>query len=643
MTREEYMRIADESRARQDWARMFTLSNYSNAGQFFTDLDRGFTQTVLGLGSGAALEAPAGLAGISALGGGMDASANAIQNVQNMGYQPTSDVAQRAMGNIGSVFQPLADATDWAGRNTAEVTGSPAAGALVKSIGEGAVKVASPVAALKRLGQMGGNALPINTPGARGQAGAAHLLPPGGPPDVPSVDDLRMGELRGMPGTQLPVTRGNTRMRGGRERSAYAGVYGDPKSMVEEVNVAPESPYLRGLDTTRAELSQIAHGRESTMPEWMPDNMTEGGKGSATAHRISTPSNANRIGNIINAAREHNNPLYEGMSGWYVSDPLYQYMINKMGMSPQEAYGVMYRKSLFEGNSSPGSAVEVEMNRGSRADAADAAGRFDLFKDIGGAPNERMKPGVNRDPYLDYPFMEGLQGHPYHSTSHIKPMEHSMATGSTGRQAKVPAYITQYMPGTDTPILLRNSDIQAVTPHTGLTLPEGGLRLGMQNHFPAGDAHFARAMGLSDVRAGPRSGAPDAKGASASMTEMKTIQPWMDTELRERTGLPPGMQQPVLWGSASKQTGVKTGIDPDTGEFAGLGAPKLELMMNMVAKRAKELGMDNPQGRDRVLREYLLSQQSIGNIDPALLGMLGAGAGAAASAPLWSGIGQEEQ
>ena len=171
--------------------------------------------------------------------------------------------------------------------------------------------------------------------------------------------------------------------------------------------------------------------------------------------------------------------------------------------------------------------------------------------------------------------------HPYHSTSQAKPMANYLATGSLGGAAKVPAY--------------------AVAGR----VPE----VGFQTHYPVGDAHWARGVGLADVRRNK------AYASSASLPEMSSLAPWY-ANIASRAGLEAVPAQALQWGAMAGQTGVKSPI----------GAPKLELITDAIERTASRMKVPPADVRDR----FLMGDLPIGKVDPSLLAFMGAGAGSAA-------------
>jgi hypothetical protein len=89
--------------------------------------------------SGAVAAPIAGLAGMgagvtNALGITTTPAADVVGNVQSaLTYQPKTKLGQATVGAISYPFRKLGEGADWVGKKTAEVTGSPAAGAAVNT------------------------------------------------------------------------------------------------------------------------------------------------------------------------------------------------------------------------------------------------------------------------------------------------------------------------------------------------------------------------------------------------------------------------------------------------------------------------------------------------------------------------------
>jgi hypothetical protein len=179
-------------------------------------------------------------------------------------------------------------------------------------------------------------------------------------------------------------------------------------------------------------------------------------------------------------------------------------------------------------------------------------GRFDDFLKYGGLPAAaRGSESFPAD-------MMGIMGHPYHKTAQAMPMQKYLAKGELEMSSpKVPMYI------------------QA----------SGVPETGFQTAMPVGDAHWSRAVGLGDTRTN------QAYAASVSNPEMSQLGPWWRDRIANKVGLESVPAQALAWGTFAKQTGVDTPV----------GAPKLELLAQQIAKAAKRMGVSPETARDLIL------------------------------------------
>jgi len=105
------------------------------AGRF----DSGLNEAIVNMGTGMVATPIAGLAGLATLAGNAlgltDANAtDVIHSVQDrLTYQPKTQAGDTAAGVMSYPFQKLAQGADYLGGKTAEITGSPAAGAAVNT------------------------------------------------------------------------------------------------------------------------------------------------------------------------------------------------------------------------------------------------------------------------------------------------------------------------------------------------------------------------------------------------------------------------------------------------------------------------------------------------------------------------------
>jgi hypothetical protein len=114
------------------------VNDTRSAGAHLTDLGKGLLEVPASVVSGTAGAATGGLAGLGSLatGGGMDNAANAVRSIQDsLTYAPRSEFGQQALSSAALPAELL----NRAGEKTAEVTGSPALGALVNTAGNAAL------------------------------------------------------------------------------------------------------------------------------------------------------------------------------------------------------------------------------------------------------------------------------------------------------------------------------------------------------------------------------------------------------------------------------------------------------------------------------------------------------------------------
>lgn len=347
--------------------------------------------------------------------------------------------------------------------------------------------------------------------------------------------------------------------------------------------VAPESPLLKQvLGTSRDELAELAQRPPSYLER--PYAAPPGAKGSKNAEKVTTRRNATRVQGIIEESKKYPG-LYNGMTGWYEMDPLFEWMKREYGKD--RAAKMFTDINAYTSIASPGSDVLTEINRGTSANWLANQGRFDDFLNLGGV--------AGKDRGIDYPDdMRAVLGHAYHRTAHSGGMKNYFEQGLRNGtlpmdSAKVPSYFRASMP----------------------------QELGKQSDFPVGDAHWARLVGLPDVRPQKNVMLDDAtgdvvkakdrdaftakggllrpgsliNGASATVPEMTTLTPWWQ-KLSGEMGLQSVPAQALVWGAGSGATGVRSQI----------GAPKLELFMQQVDAAAKRMGVDTEAALDRILR-----------------------------------------
>jgi hypothetical protein len=324
------------------------------------------------------------------------------------------------------------------------------------------------------------------------------------------------------------------------ERMQFPGIYKRPDVIAAEAaaRVAPESPNLQRLfGVTRNDLYEMGKGRQGNLPGTLP-GLAAKPKGSKVGSQIMTPQNTQRMIDVLGEAEKHPS-LVQGMDPWYVMDPLFQRMVRELGLErAKDEYNVM---NHLMGMASPGSEVTTEIPRGTAAYFLHKQGRFPEFEQFAGVPKHLRGEDFPSD-------LMSVPGHMYHKTAQSDPMQRFLDKGEIDMSSpKVPMYI------------------QA----------SGVPEIGFQTATPVGDAHWSRAVGLSDVRGGSKPNWVK----SVSTPEMGDLGPWWRNQVAGEVGLESVPAQARAWGTFSPQTGVTTPI----------GSPKLELLADQVAEAARRM------------------------------------------------------
>jgi hypothetical protein len=338
------------------------------------------------------------------------------------------------------------------------------------------------------------------------------------------------------------------------QRDYKPGVYKDPRVIAAEAaaRTAAEHPALKSLfGVTRDDLWEI--GKRGTRqgnvdPEtviWRPAKE----RGSYAADAIMNPRNAQRQIDALVEAEKYPQ-LTHGMDAWYVMDPLFEQMVKLVGK--EQAIKDYPRFNATVTPFSSNSDVLTELNRGTAANMMARQGRFSEFAEFAGMPVESRGsnfPDILRD----------VKPHLRHG-QHIPPVQRYLETGAHGYgqdTVKNPLY----------------------------SLASGVPETGFQTRLPVPDAHLARASGISDVRKNASPG--DYMGGS----EYRSFGPWYRENVARPVGIEAVSAQGRQWGLYGPQTGVKTTV----------GAPKLELLSQLIWERAHRLGIDPAKLRDDVL------------------------------------------
>jgi len=343
------------------------------------------------------------------------------------------------------------------------------------------------------------------------------------------------------------------------KRSAFPGIYDDPKEIMNRLGPGqPESPHLKEIfGKTRKDLHDDALSRGEVEPKTPIPGITQKGAGSAHAKQVITPENAQRLRDIISAYKEHDPSGYHGMVGWYEMDPMYHSIKKILGGNDELASKVFHNLNSYTSYASPMSPVGTEITRGTAAATMAAEGNFGTFAEHGGKPNLQAPAALKAKN-----FELGNEGHMAHA-SQAPAMSRFNETGQEANAVKTGTY-------------RRSGDAPS---------REGNDH---QNTQPVGDSHWARGVGLADVR-----GAKAFEG-SATGTEMKTLGKWYHDEVARHPDidLPATSAQAVQWGALSKETGVDSPI----------GAPKLEIWADKIAEAAKREGIAPKAMWERIVK-----------------------------------------
>ena len=353
------------------------------------------------------------------------------------------------------------------------------------------------------------------------------------------------------------------------QRVANPGIYKRPDVIAAEAaaRVEPEHEALKKLfGVTRQDLYDISQqGRRQGNVEtelWQPKKP---GAPNEAALAVMNPANEQRIIDTLAEARKHPG-LEQGMVPWYVMDPMYHRMVQIFG--PERALKEYMDFNMSVTPFSAGSSVPSEINRGTAANMMRQRGEYDIFKQYGGIAVPKRGddfPERLRD-------VKGMMGH----LNQANPVERYVNTGKHGY-------------GDD------NVKINLYSGASGV--PETGF----QTTGAVPDAHFTRAIGVPDARKNPNDFNEYMIG-----TEYRQIGPWYRDKIAKQLGIEAVPAQALMWGTYGPQTGVKTKI----------GAGKLELMSKQMWERAKKLGVDPEDFRDKVLRgeEHSFLSPAMGEI-----------------------------
>jgi hypothetical protein len=187
-----------------------------------------------------------------------------------------------------------------------------------------------------------------------------------------------------------------------------------------------------------------------------------------------------------------------------------------------------------------------------------AEGKLDQFIKHGGDPTS--KKAIKEAPDLQTAPL-GIEGHAVHGTTQVGAMSRFNETGQEPNAVKTGAYRR----ASDAPSR-SNSDYQ--------------------NTFQVGDSHYSRGVGLSDVRG------RKVYDRSIDGPELKSLQPWYHEKVAKPLGIPVTSAQAAQWAAFSKETGVESPI----------GAPKIEIWANEIAKAADRAGISPKEMWTRIVK-----------------------------------------
>jgi hypothetical protein len=339
------------------------------------------------------------------------------------------------------------------------------------------------------------------------------------------------------------------------QRMMYPRIYANPREIVAaaRANWAPESPWLKRLfGVTRDDLYEMsrARGAGDLQPGYI---IPPGAKNNSyAANNVMTPQNTQRLTDTLGLALQ--DPKLRTTINWYMMDPLYHKMVELHGA--EAAPRAYWDYINYTGMASPAANVMTEIARGTGAHWLAKQNRFEDFVKYGGVP-EGKRAGMPDFP----PDMMYFPGHAYHSTSQALPMQKFRDRGNI-YESESPK-VTTYLPSHGTP------------------------ETGYQMTYPVQDSHIARSTGFADVR----TGGPKSVGKELSMSEYMTHLPWYREKISKPLGLYAGQTQPLQWNTFAHATGVDTPV----------GAPKLELMADQMAKASRRLGVSPETARDMIL------------------------------------------
>lgn len=354
---------------------------------------------------------------------------------------------------------------------------------------------------------------------------------------------------RGYTGRRMRVILPNRQ----RESQFAAGVFQAPEDIIQQAKAAwsQESPALGQL-FPGASRKSIAAGLGSRVANITPQLFQPVRHPPQHAVDIANEANAERLRSVLDLALR--DPQLREAAAWYHRQRMFDQMARERGLeAATKAYD--WRNQVGSPLSA-GSDVPTEISR--TMVAATALPDFIRWGGVEG--------GAGHLP-------EQSMGHAFHTTAHSDALNRLLTTGSFfstplgERAVKTPLYYYTRGPGL-----------------SGVDLPT-------QTAYPVGDSHFARSLGMPEVRS---AATPLVQGGEISPREASVVHPWYQQRVAQPLGLTGDEAQALQWALYGPQTGVAT----------GLGAPLMELEAQRVAEAARRMGED-PRA---VLQRYLWNQ-----------------------------------
>ena len=318
---------------------------------------------------------------------------------------------------------------------------------------------------------------------------------------------------------------------------AYPQIYDDPRLIADRAaaQVAPESPMLKqlfGVDRHDLDAMQLLEDNTQTIPKiYQPTRPP------AHVAQVTTPGNAGRLQDILSYGLER--PELAGSYGWYQANPLAKTFVEILG--PEEGMRRYLRFRQMGSGLSPMSDVSSEIGRSSLAYTMD------------------MNPG-GLERFIGTENIPAGLGHIAHNSAHASAIQRLIDTGDFAS------------PNLSQQVKTRNYFLS---------------NTGQQSHYPTGDAHFVRGVGLADVRPYKtiEGGVLVPDPSSIGATEFAPVGDWFSKKVAAPLGIAGSPAQAAMWNILGPATGVET----------GLSKPFLELFGDRVKRAADRLNISPEQ------------------------------------------------